>query len=206
MSHRRSPRWIIVVAVALLAGCGGDDASTKTTTTVYRSSLGASNGEELEHDRSRGAQGVEGDSVCDLLPAADVEKVVGVSGLKAARSDSLDLSSCRYARGAKNVRVMLDGAADATRRYFNQQAEAYQKFNTVPSLKPHNVRHVGDDATYGNAGAYWTSGRAQLVAFKADRIARVTVYLPDQSDQRRKREAAALAKLVFARMKPETTG
>jgi hypothetical protein len=195
----------VLVAAAALAGCGGDGES-ETTTTTLRSSLSASNGEELEHDESRAAQGVEGDSVCELIPTADVEKIVDVQGLKPQTTDSLDLSTCRYSKGETNVRVILDGAADATRRYFNQQAEAYQKFNTIPSLKPHNVRHVGDDSTYGNAGAYWTKGRAQLVAFKADRIARVTVYIPGQPDARRKGEAADLAKLLFDRMKPEQNG
>jgi hypothetical protein len=194
---------VSLVAVAALSGCGGDSGSN---TTTLNSSLSASNGEELEHDKSRVAQGVEGDSVCRLIPAADVEKVVDVSGLQAHTTDSLDLSTCRYNKGEANVRVILDGAADATRRYFNQQAEAYQKFNTVPSLKPHNVRHVGDDTTYGNAGAYWTIGRAQLVAFKSDRIARVTVYVPVQSDKRRKGEASGLAKMLFDRMKPEQDG
>jgi len=196
---------VVPLVAATLAGCGGGDGAG-TGTTIYQSSLSNSNGEELEHDRSRTAQGVAGDSVCTLLPAADVEKVVGLSGLRPHRSDSLDLSTCRYGKGKANVRVILDGAADATRRYYNQQAEGYEKFNTIPSLRPRNVRHVGDDHTYGNAGAYWTIARAQLVAFKSDRIARVTVYIPGQSDARRKREAGEIAKLVFARMKPERDG
>jgi hypothetical protein len=196
---------VSLAAVAVLSGCGGDSGPNPTTTAL-NSSLSASNGEELEHDRSRVSQGVEGDSVCRLIPSADVEEVVDVPGLQAQTTDSLDLSTCRYSKGKANVRVILDGAADATRRYFNQQAEAYQKFNTVPSLKPHNVRHVGDDTTYGNAGAYWTIGRAQLVAFKSDRIARVTVYVPGQSDKRRKGEASGLAKMLFDRMKPEQDG
>jgi hypothetical protein len=196
-------RFLVLAAVAALAlaGCGGGD-DAPTATTVYRSSLSNSNGEELEHDKSRAAQGVVGQSVCTLIPVAEVEQAVGVDGLQPEKSDSLDLSTCRYAKGDVNVRVILDGAADATRRYYNQQAEAYQKFNTIPSLKPHNVRHVGDDHTYGNAGAYWTVGRAQLVAFKDDRIARVTVFVPGQSDARRKAEASTLAKTLFARMKP----
>jgi hypothetical protein len=193
---------LVPVVVATLAGCGGGGDGVDTATTTYRSSLSASNGEELEHDKSREAQGVEGQSVCTLIPTAEVERTVGVTGLKAERSDSLDLSSCRYAKGDVNVRVILDGAADATRRYYNQQSEAYQKFNTVPDLKPHNVRHVGDDSTYGNAGAYWTIGRAQLVAFKDDRIARVTVFVPGRSDARRKAQAGELARLLFARMTP----
>ncbi|UGS34080.1 hypothetical protein [Capillimicrobium parvum] len=190
------------LAAAALAACGSGGSAT----TTYRSSLSASNGEELEHDADRSAEGVDGLSVCPLLPTRTVEKVVGVSGLRAERNDSLDLSICRYARGAVNVRILLDGAADATRRYYNQLSEAQQKFNPIPDLRPHDVRHVGDDSTYGGTGAFWTRGRAQLVAFSADRIARVTVHVPAQSDARRKAEAARLAKLIFARAPAERDG
>ncbi len=200
--------WLLVlalVALVALSGCGGGASSDTATApaTVYRSSLSNSNGEELEHDRSRAAQGVARDSVCTRLPVADIERAVGVEGLRAQRSDSLNLSTCRDARGPVNVRVLLDGAADATRRYDNQQSDAHQKFNTIPSLKPHNVRHVGDDSTDGNAGANWTTGRAQLVASKGDRIARATAYVPGQPDARRKEAAGRLAMLVFAHMTPE---
>jgi hypothetical protein len=196
---------LCVVALAGPAGCGGGGDGADTA-TLPRSSLPASGGEELEHDADRSAEGVEGASVCRLLPAGDVERIVRVRPLRAARNDSLDLSICAYRHGDAGVRVLLDGAADATRRYYNQFSEAAQKLNTIPSLRPHNVRGVGDDRTYGGTGAYWTRGRAQLVAFEADRIARVTVSVPGQSDARRRREAARIAKLVFARMPAERAG
>jgi len=196
----------LCLPAVVLAACGsGGDGAPTTASTTHRSSLSASNGEELEHDSDRTAEGVAGSSVCTLLPARDVERIAGVHGLGVERNDSLDLSICRYARGPVNVRILLDGAADATRRYFNQFSEAQQKFNPIPALRPRNVRHVGDDSTYGGAGAFWTRARAQLVAFSEDRIARVTVQIPGQSDRRRKAEAARLAKVVFARM-PHSSG
>jgi hypothetical protein len=191
-----------------LAACGGDDdRAAAPATDPGRVSLPASNGEELEADTDRSAEGVEGQSVCAMLARARVERVVGVTGLRPHRNDSLDLSICRYsARGRVNVRVLLDGASDATRRYYNQLSEAYQKFNTIPSLKPHNVERVGDDKTYGGTGAFWTSGREQLVAFKADRIARVTVHVPGSTNAERRAAASELARAVFAAMAEERQG
>jgi hypothetical protein len=182
-----------------LAACGGDRAAAPAT-DPGRVSLPASNGEELEHDADRSAEGVDGLSVCDLLPVARVERVVGVGGLRPVVTDSLDLSICRYARRGVNVRILLDGAADATRRYYNQLFEAYQKFNTIPSLKPHNVKGVGDDSTYGGTGAFWTTGRRQLVAFQDDRILRVTVSVPGSTNAERKAASMELARLAFARL------
>ena len=199
----------LLVAAALIAGCGDDGPATTASTfpeTVGRVSGPASNGEELERDTDRSAEGVDGLAVCDLLPVARVERMTATSGLRAHANDSLDLSICRYAARGVNVRVFLDGAADATRRYYNQLYEAYQKFNTIPSLKPHNVKGIGDDSTYGGTGAFWTKGRRQLVAFDADRIARVTVSVPGSTDAERRRQAGAIAKALFAQMPAERRG
>lgn len=207
---KRSTFAALAAAATLLAGCGDDDAPTASTPTTAtdpgRVSLSASNGEELEHDADRSAEGVEDHSVCDLLPVARVERVAGEQDLRAEVNDSLDLSICRFHRGGVNVRVLLDGAADATRRYYNQLSEAYQKFNTIPSLKPHNVKGVGDDSTYGGTGAFWTSGREQLVAFEDDRIVRVTVHVPGSANAERKAAAVALARAVFAQLPRERQG
>jgi hypothetical protein len=194
---------VLALVALLVAGCGGDggdEPAGAPTGTTYRSSRSASNGEELERDADRSAEGVEGASVCTLLPAREVRHVIGRPDLRARRNDSLDLSQCRYGHGRAVVRVMLDGAADATRRYFNQLSEAYQKFNTIPSLRPRDVPGVGDDDTYGGVGAFWTRGRLQLVAFHAERIARVMVNVPGQTDAAAKRDAIALTKRLFARL------
>lgn len=201
----------LLLVAALLAGCGDDGPSTSTSASTFPETVGrvsgpASNGEELERDTDRSAEGVDGLSVCDLLAVERVERMTGATGLRARPNDSLDLSICRYAGGGVNVRVFLDGAADATRRYYNQLYEAYQKFNTIPSLKPHNVTGVGDDSTYGGTGAFWTKGRRQMVAFDRDRIARVTVSVPGSTDAQRRSQAGAIAKALFAQMPKERQG
>lgn len=202
----------LACCAAVAVGCGDEQPSGTRSGTVYRSSLSASNGEDLEHDRDRSAEGVAGRSVCTMLPPRRVEATLraagvgGARGLRPERNDSLDLSICRYAHGGVNVRVLLDGAADATRRYYNQLTEAAQKFNPDPSLRPRTMRHVGDDSTYGGAGAYWTRARDQLIAFDNDRIVRITVHVPGQPESRRRAAAAHLARRLFAMLPHEHDG
>jgi hypothetical protein len=167
---------------------------------------GNATGLSYKHDRSRVAQGVAGSSVCTILPVGRVQRITGVAGLRSRGNDSMDLSICRYARGAVNVRVVLDGAADATRRFANLLSEAAQRFNAIPGLRPRDVAHVGEDDDYGGTGAYWTRDRDQLVAYSADRIVRVTVHVPGRSDARRKAASARLARAVFAAMPKERDG
>ncbi|HEY8584402.1 MAG TPA: hypothetical protein VIL49_15700 [Capillimicrobium sp.] len=194
-------RLLPLLCVVLLTGCGGgEDAPSTVAEEPGRVSGPASNGEELERDVQRTAAGVDGLSVCELLPVSQIERITGVRGLRAKTTDSLNLSVCDYRGRGATVAVMLDGAGDATRRYFNQLYEAYQKFNTVPSLKAHNVKGVGDDGTYGGTGAWWTVGRAQLVGFDDDRITRVAVVVPGSTNAERKAAAIAITRKLFAKV------
>ena len=170
--------------LSLVAGCGASRPEPPVTATSLT---------RLEAD----AAGTRGLSICALLPVDRVERIVGVAGLDARANDSLDLAQCRYAARRVNVRVLLDGAAQAQRRYFEQQAEAQQKFNTIPAMKPRDVTGVGDDATPGSAGAFWTRARHQLVAIDHERIARVTVDVPGRAEATLKRQAGDLARQLF---------
>jgi hypothetical protein len=207
----------VLAVVLAVAGCGdggsGDAGRTtpRTGTTpnppMSRSTLPSrSSSLSFKRDKSRTAVGVDEDaSVCGLLPAAEVSRaatdVLGhEAALRATENDSFELSICRYARGGAVVRVTLDGAADATRRYFNMAAEADQ----IPKLQRGDgdfrlVWNVGDDDTYGGAGAYWQSSLHRLVAIRFDRIARVTVAAAGSSDRRRRALASRLARRVLAR-------
>jgi hypothetical protein len=180
-----------LVATAAVAGCGGSSSKDSTDASSDRSWSSPAN---LEKD----AVGTKGLHVCALLPVDRVEGVVKVDGLRAQPNDSLDLATCRYAADHVNVRILVDGASQAVRRYFDQQAEAQQKFNTIPSMKPRDVHGVGDDKTFGSAGAFWTRARHQLVAIEDGRIARVTVNVPGRSEQTLKGEAGDLARDLFA--------
>jgi hypothetical protein len=131
----------------------------------------------------------------------DVAELLGGSRpLRASENDSYQLSICRYAAGGAVVRVILDGAADATRRYFNMAAEADQ----IPKLRRgaadfRLVWDVGDDDTYGGAGAYWQPSLHRLAAIRFDRIVRVTVDAAGSSDRTRRALASRVARRVLAR-------
>jgi hypothetical protein len=206
LAARPSPaRGIAAVVVVLaLAGCGGgaSPATTRTTppaTTTYPRTL--------KRDTSRTAVGIApGHRACDLLPAREVAaEVKAVTGrgarLEQRATDSGELSICRYAQQATVVRVILDGAADATRRYFNMNTEASE----LPRLVHKStsdfrlVWDVGDDDTYGGAGAFWQPSAQRLVAIRADRIVRVIVSVPGSRDRQRRILASRLARRELAR-------
>jgi hypothetical protein len=177
---------LLAVLAIVLAGCGGSSTTPAAHTATSLNGLRAD------------AAGTDGLSVCALLPRATVEQTVGVDGLRAVSNDSLDLSQCRYATADVNVRVLLDGGAQAQLRYFNQQAEAQEKFSRDPAMRPRLVSGVGDDRAPGAAGAYWTRARHELVAIDAGRIARVTVNVPGRAEQVLKGQAGTLTRDLFA--------
>jgi hypothetical protein len=196
-----------------MAGCGGGadrhapTTSTSPTPPVSRATLPSSNSSlSFRRDASRKAAGVGADQrVCGLLHADEVAReVAAVTGraprMHATENDSFQLSICRYAGRGAIVRVTLDGAADATRRYFNLAAEADQ----LPKLHRIDgdfrlVWNVGDDDTYGGAGAFWQRTAHRLVAIHADRIARVTVGAAGAGNRDRRLLASRLARRLLAR-------
>jgi hypothetical protein len=203
-----------LTVVVAMTGCGGGGADSRETTTstspkppVSHATVPTGNSSlSFSRDKSRTAAGIGSDQrVCDLLHAGEVAReVASVAGrtprLHATENDSFQLSICRYAGRGATVRIVLDGATDATRRFFNLAAEADQ----IPKLQNRDgdfrlVWNVGDDDTYGGAGAFWQRSSHRLVAIRADRIARVTVDVAECNDRRRRLLASRLARRVLAR-------
>jgi hypothetical protein len=118
-------------------------------------------------------------------------------------NDSLDLSFCRYKKlhdPNLAVSIGLDTATKAVRRYYNMLTEARQLpniFDPSKENRPQLVFGVGNDKTYGGAGAYWIPLRAQLTSIRGDHIVKVHFYEQDVSDRDAKRAAADLAKLAY---------
>jgi hypothetical protein len=215
---QRHPAIAFAVVVALaMTGCGGGahdrnarEATTSTsaqaptprsTPSTWHSSL------SFRRDKSRTAVGIGPDQrVCGLLRPEEVTRELGaVNGraphLHAAENDSFQLSICRYSGRGAVVRVVLDGATDATRRFFNMSTEATE----IPKLVGGGrkdfrlVRGVGDDDTYGGAGAYWQPSSHRLVSIHDDRIVRVVVTAVGSTDRRRRVVASRLARRVLLR-------
>jgi hypothetical protein len=211
-THGRRAAIPALIVLAALAGCGGGKDERTTTSTspdpprTQATVPGGQSSLSFRRDKSRTAAGVGTDQrVCDLLSAGEVAReVASLTGrrprLHATANDSHQLSICRYSGPGTTVRVTLDGAADATRRYFNLAAEADQ----IPKIRHEDrdfrlVWNVGDDDTYGGAGAFWQRRAQRLVAIHDDRIARVTVDAAGANDRVRRLLASRLARRVLAR-------
>jgi hypothetical protein len=98
------------------------------------------------------------------------------------------------------VKLLVDSAPRAQLRYYNQLAEQLQFHNTERDQRPYQLEHVGDDAAYGGAGAWWTRSKSQLVAYGDRRILRVRVTARGVGDSGRRRAAVRIARLAFRQL------
>ena len=188
-----------LAAVTAVIGCGGGGSDAATPTIQHPN--------RLSKDTSRTAADVPPDRhACDLLSADEVaETATAVTHrtphLESHASDSYQLSICLFSGRGELVRVSLDGASDATRRYYNMSTEAAE----IPKLLGRRknlllVPDVGDDDTYGGGGAYWQRNPNRLIAIHDDRIQRVTATIEGSTDRQRRVLASRLARRVFARL------
>jgi hypothetical protein len=195
-------RKIVALAgssVVLLLGCGGDEPESKE-----RAGLPPS---PLQRPEEVGQSGTERARACELLGYPAVRRVLDAAGATAPRriddvaNDSLDLSICDWHGGAvDDVRISIDSAPRAQLRFYNMLAEQLEYHNANPTQRPRQLRGVGQDSAYGGAGAWWTSGRKQLVAYSRQRVLRVRVVVAGLDDTARRRVAAELARLTFRRL------
>jgi hypothetical protein len=201
----------MIMAVFVLCGCGDGGSGGEPTQPEASESEGRQlTGAGADRGRFIGESGTATKTACELVGLATVERIVGVEKgtvrepLERSANDSLDLSFCEFReRSGKEifVRIGLDTATRAVRRYYNLITEARQLPNILDPAKENRlqlVRGVGDDGTYGGAGAFWIPSRLDLTSIKDERIVRVHFYVPGTPNGRAKRAAAELAKRAFA--------
>ena len=157
-----------------------------------------------------GRSGTARATACELVGTHYVAGLVArASGrerrLEREASDSLDLSTCWF-RSTEGpivaVSLTLDTATKAVRRYYNQITEARQLpniFDPSPKYRLQLVRNVGEDGTYGGAGAFWIPVRATLTSIRDSTIVKAHFYVAGVRDQRLKEGAAKLARLAYRR-------
>jgi hypothetical protein len=202
---------VVVVAAVLLAACGEKD-EPESASLPSSAEPSAPGGQEGGADRQQfiGRSGTATKTACELVPTTTVERIVSdIAGapvrLERSANDSLDLSFCEFRslRGPDTyVKLTLDTAVRAVRRYYNMIAEARQ----LPSIgtggeessRPQLVRNVGDDGTYGGAGAYWIPAQLDLTSIKDERIVKVHTYVAGASRVDAREASAELAKQAFA--------
>jgi hypothetical protein len=198
----------IVLLAVLCGGCGGGDEPepAKPGTASEGSSL---TGAGADADEFVGEAGTAHATACELISTPRVERVVAEAvgepvPLEPVPNDSLDLSFCDYELSDSDdpvaISVGLDTAVRAVRRYYNMITEARQLPNILDPSKenrPQLVFGVGNDRTYGGAGAYWIPLRAVLTSIRGDQIVKVHFYVPGVPDREAKRTAAELARLAY---------
>jgi hypothetical protein len=183
--------FLITAAVAL-ASCGDDDTTPSDRTDPFKPT-------EL---KDAGKSGTLQESACRLLRPREVARMAGLPelGLSPTRNDSNDLSICDWRGGDLRVQLVIDAAPSAQLRFYNQLAEQLQFHNPEPDYRPRQIRGVGDDGTYGGAGAWWTRATKQLVAYDKKRILKIRVVDDGFSDRERRRTAVRVGRESFARI------
>jgi hypothetical protein len=183
----------LLAAGVLAGGCGDDDTKQPADRTDPFKPT------EL---KDAGESGTLRESACRLLRSPEVARAAGRPGLGLApqANDSRDLSICDWRGDGLRVQLVIDAAPSAQLRFYNQLAEQLQFHNPDPEFKPRQVSGVGDDSTYGGAGAWWTRSTKQLVAYKDKRILKIRVVDEKLGDRARRRTAIRVARRSFSRL------
>jgi hypothetical protein len=188
---------LYVILAALVAGCGGGDDDSgsgsdyKLRTTAFRSNA----------VREPGESGTQKVNSCRTLSQAFVARTVGSGALKPSPNNSLDLSICDWDGPGTHVKLFVDTAPKAQLRYYNLLAEQHEYYNADPELKARQLKGVGEDSAYGGAGAWWTRGRNQLVAYDHNKIVKVRVNVDGWSDGRARAAAIRIGKRAVRKLR-----
>jgi len=148
-------------------------------------------------EQSRGAAKPHG--ACLDVGPADVRQVVHSGPLKARQQDTVDLTSCRYSGKGVSVRLSIDSASQAARRYFNSLTERQQFYGDDPKLRPRNLKGVGEDEALGGSAANWVPSTGRLAAYGYERIVKVDLGVRGLSDTASRRAAARIGRIAFDR-------
>jgi hypothetical protein len=179
----------------LAVGCGDDDAPGDRTTAFKKSEL-----------LDPGESGTLDARACKVLSPAVVARASAARGehLSARPNDSLDLTICEWSGGpVSSVKLLVDSAPRAQLRYYNLLAEQHEFHNADPARKARQIKGVGEDSTYGGAGAWWTRATRQLVAYDDDKIVKVRVNVSGFGDREARAAAVTLAKRAVRELRQQ---
>jgi hypothetical protein len=140
--------------------------------------------------------------------AAVVERTTGrelrdIGETVVERMESEETSSCGYFAGPHDdvaIKVTLDGALNPAKRYWYRMEELNQRSANWDGPDPRLVTGVGQDRSYGGAGAFWVPSLSKLTAYRDEKILTVIFFVPGVGDRESSRAAAGLAKTVYRRL------
>jgi hypothetical protein len=185
-----------VAATLLIAGCGGDDDSGSGSDYKLRTTAFKSNAV-----REPGESGTMKVTACRVLSADFVSRTAHSARLAPSANNSLDLSICDWDGPDAHVKLFVDTAPKAQLRYYNLLAEQHEYYNADPELKARQIKGVGEDSAYGGAGAWWTRGRNQLVAYDHNKIIKVRVNVRGFSDAEARAASIVVAKKAVRKLR-----
>jgi hypothetical protein len=188
-------RLLALIPVTLLAACGGDDPPPASAPEPAAKPV-------AREDRA----------ACDVFGESDVARVVlKTSGRRledigktiVERMDSDETSSCGYYAGPHDdvaVKVVVDGALNPAKRYWYRMTELNQRSDNWSGPDPRLIKGVGQDRSYGGAGAFWVPSMSKLTAYRDEKMLTVIFFVPGVGDRESSRAAASLARTVYRRL------
>ena len=178
----------LLLAAAVLAGCGGGDSSSATTP--------APSGFSSFRERP-GQQPTSlhlGRSDCRRL-AETIRRQVGHSTRQQSEPTPPN-SRCQIGGRGVHVSITLDTSYDARQRYENRMTEQVQFNAPYPDKVPHHVAGVGDPGA-GEHFASWIPAYSTLYAVRGNRWLTVSYSVSGETRPQRLAGAAALARQAF---------
>ena len=190
-------RRAALLLCCLLAACGGEPAAEKQATS-----------QQAAQEPYSDVRAAFDPSGCSLMREWEVEKLASRAlgrrvDLRRRGNNSYQLSLCTYRGAGVSIKLTVDSAPEAQRRYWNRIVEQ-QEFHAADSARrPQLVFGVGNDRTYGGAGAYWVPSVSKLQGYRGGRMVIVALRLPGVPDATKKRVAARLAHAAFKRIRKD---
>lgn len=112
---------------------------------------------------------------CPAKPAAALARAAAApAGAPRLLDRAGVVVTCMYSAGSTRIRLIVDDAPQAYRRWIRAQVERTQtamEWSHTPRQAPHDVHGVG-------AGAFWVIGPRELVATDGRRLVTATVLAP----------------------------
>ncbi len=169
------------VLVVALAGCGGGDEPARPA---------AARPEPL---------------ACRALSPGAARAALVAAGTTAParfeverKPETRELSDCRDFDGDRaGVWLTIDRAVQAQKRYWYRMTEADQFSADGRGKAVRRVMGIGQDRTYGGAGAFWSQSLNRLMAYRDDTILVVGFRAEGLSDAAARRGAAGVARHAF---------
>ena len=188
-------RIIALLPLTLLVACGGDD--TPATPSAKPQS------KAVARDKQSACQILHESDVARIVLATTDRRLEDIGETAVERMDSGETSSCGYYAGPHDdvaVKLVVDRAVQSQKRYWYRLVELNQRSDNWSGPDPRLVFGVGQDKTYGGAGAFWNPSMSKLTAWRDDVMLTVIFFVPDVSDRESSRAAASVAKTAYRRL------